>query len=1107
MSSGPAIWNIVPLKPIDTVEQGVKQLYTFGGDDRQLPDLQAGFRQTSSDKIQGAPPSYLYQISAQRWQQVDRKDPLKYTYLQADEQYNEGKVQILGLPTAMRAQRSQQDGFPLAQQPNEEPIMYMNHNAPWNINYPQGPAPPYPFPQGPAPAYPHGPAQANHQQPINGNPPAAGGGAGVILPPDQAMQYVAQQPLELPLARPDVLVDGGHVPEVAQKVPDDRLNPINIIQPDVNVDVGHILNNPVNPIIDDGFHEEQVPEQRLNPINIVQGVAIPNFSEIRKLENQDQHHGAIIINSDGPEVRLDNLNPVNMERIQDNLKQGKCIYLSNGILIPANSSVEQIAIALDGVYAADFANNLQPFRELIATRIQSRVREFGSCSALQTESILRDTQFEHDQYLLTQRDLRGRTYRIMAKSNRECTDMYNDYVAKLDSNEYVDVDTLRRLGTNIIERQTALLITAGDLLSESKSNYNQDRDKAFSYMKQNDLVPMLDGSAEYLSGDPATAKERLGALLSAIHNQLKVTLDEKLTQKRQRISDLQGQQYQNEVQESTGLNENVQTEFEQERIYTRGTDDFMFTVEPEMDQFAGLTRDPEGGDSSFANFQDVMNSDYMIDAREAQDQQRRDAEIYQLYEEKRQEQYRDIQTNFDSNREQYYHPNQSFSQGGEQYHPTQSFSQGGGDFQDSQFFSNDKDYHNPINSIQPQGSVEAQPEPNVRTSRRTPSKTSRSIVDVDYNFNPNIEKVYTPANEKTPQTITYGNNIASIVKPGIKPNNENTPQTITYGNRRASIANPGIILPSNRDPIMNTAPYDLKPVNPASGGGNPIQHSSLNNDFLSFYTSQGQSNSYVKPKIMANKQVLEFGSNSFGLNTPNIAVNTTHPDDQALSDYHNNGGLVKGREAVSSLFSQDPIIGFASHLIDSEIAVEYGPDRPSEDQMVRIRQQQQYVPQYGPEKPSYEKMEKLRQQHDRADQKRMQARNRKGLEKHARADRKHMQERYQESLQEDSKSATLTEDPIDQFERHSLKKDVQPDYTMELGQRGGLLQHTVEAESIMDMYNNLNDQGDRNAMLELPEFSEKHSGSINMKTPGFAQDRYDNYNSIDVNNDNENYIF
>lgn len=136
MSSGPAIWNIVPLKPNDPQAQGLNQAYAYGGDDRQLPDLQAGFRQSNSDKIQGAPPSFLYTVSAQRWQTVDRKDPLKYTYLQGDEQYNEGKVQILGLPTAMRAQRTQQDGFPVAQQPNEEPIMYQNPFAPWLITYP-----------------------------------------------------------------------------------------------------------------------------------------------------------------------------------------------------------------------------------------------------------------------------------------------------------------------------------------------------------------------------------------------------------------------------------------------------------------------------------------------------------------------------------------------------------------------------------------------------------------------------------------------------------------------------------------------------------------------------------------------------------------------------------------------------------------------------------------------------------------------------------------------------------------------------------------------------------------------------------------------------------
>ena len=136
MSSGPSIWNIVPLKPTDPKQQTFAQAYTFGGADRQLPDLNAGFRQVNSDKLLETPPSYLYTVSAERWQQVDRKDPLKYTFLQADEQYNEGKVQILGLPSATRSQRVQTDGFPVAQIPNEEPILYFNHLAPWNINYP-----------------------------------------------------------------------------------------------------------------------------------------------------------------------------------------------------------------------------------------------------------------------------------------------------------------------------------------------------------------------------------------------------------------------------------------------------------------------------------------------------------------------------------------------------------------------------------------------------------------------------------------------------------------------------------------------------------------------------------------------------------------------------------------------------------------------------------------------------------------------------------------------------------------------------------------------------------------------------------------------------------
>lgn len=114
MSSGASAWNIVTLHPRDVKGQSINAYYV-SSDDRQMPDLHAGFKVYNSDRGYAPPPSFLSLTNAQRMESVHNSVGSEHiSFLQDKEAWNAGGGAVVGLPLIHKI-RVQSDGIPIQQ--------------------------------------------------------------------------------------------------------------------------------------------------------------------------------------------------------------------------------------------------------------------------------------------------------------------------------------------------------------------------------------------------------------------------------------------------------------------------------------------------------------------------------------------------------------------------------------------------------------------------------------------------------------------------------------------------------------------------------------------------------------------------------------------------------------------------------------------------------------------------------------------------------------------------------------------------------------------------------------------------------------------------------
>ena len=112
MSSHANWFNILELVPKQTVGQNLDHTYLVQ-EDRQLPDLQAGFKIRDSDNVYAPTPSFLSNVSGTRLPNFfEQLTPAHFSYFQDSYVPSMGHTQVVGLPTAHFVKVSV-DGQPL----------------------------------------------------------------------------------------------------------------------------------------------------------------------------------------------------------------------------------------------------------------------------------------------------------------------------------------------------------------------------------------------------------------------------------------------------------------------------------------------------------------------------------------------------------------------------------------------------------------------------------------------------------------------------------------------------------------------------------------------------------------------------------------------------------------------------------------------------------------------------------------------------------------------------------------------------------------------------------------------------------------------------------